>query len=42
MRRDDFVLRGEEFSEGNERACHTLERLCEDNKRDTACRYLPE
>jgi hypothetical protein len=42
MKSGDFVLLREECTEGNERACHTLERLCEDKGRDDACTYLPE
>lgn len=39
MAREDMLLLREECSDGNERACHTLERLCEDG-RDDACEYV--
>jgi len=39
MQQEDFVLLRNECSDGNERACHTLERLCE-NGRDDACQYV--
>lgn len=41
MDQDDMVLLREECSDGNERACNTLERLCE-NGRDDACQYVRE
>jgi hypothetical protein len=41
MEHDDMVLLRDECSDGNERACHTLELLCEDG-RDDACRYVPK
>ena len=39
MKQKDMVLLREACSHGNERACHTLERLC-DNGRDDACQYV--
>jgi len=39
MKEDDMGLLRQECSAGNERACHTLERLCEDG-RDDACQYV--
>jgi hypothetical protein len=39
MKQKDVVLLREECSAGNERACNTLERLC-DNGRDDACQYV--
>ena len=39
MKQKDMVLLREECSDGNERACNTLERLC-DSGRDDACQYV--
>jgi hypothetical protein len=39
MKQNDMVLLREECSDGNERACRTLERLCDDG-RDDACQYV--
>jgi hypothetical protein len=39
MKQKDMVLLRNQCSEGNERACNTLERLCE-NGRDGACEYV--
>ncbi|MFB6195048.1 MAG: hypothetical protein ABEI80_02675 [Haloplanus sp.] len=39
MKEEDLVLLREECSDGNDRACDTLERLCEKG-RDDACRYV--
>ncbi|SDZ76549.1 hypothetical protein SAMN04488065_0139 [Haloplanus vescus] len=39
MKEEDMVLLREECGSGNERACNTLERLCE-NGRDDACQYV--
>jgi len=41
MKREDEVLHRDECSDGNDRACHTLQRLCE-NGRNDACEYVPK
>lgn len=41
MNQEDMVLLREECTEGNDRACHTLERLCEGGH-DDACDYVPK
>ena len=41
MKQKDMVLLREECSDGNDRACHTLQRLCE-NGRGDACQYVLE
>jgi hypothetical protein len=41
MKQDDMALLRDECSDGNDRACETLERLCADG-RDDACRYVPK
>jgi len=41
MKREDEVLLRDECSDGNDRACHTLQRLCE-NGRNDACEYVPK
>ncbi|WP_281284929.1 hypothetical protein [Halonotius terrestris] len=40
MKRQEMALLRKECVEGNDRACHTLERVCEDG-RDDACHYVP-
>ncbi|MFB6108404.1 MAG: hypothetical protein ABEJ82_06140 [Haloplanus sp.] len=42
MDREHLDLLREECTDGNVRACHTLERLCEDDGNQDACEYVPE
>ncbi|WP_338739069.1 hypothetical protein [Haloplanus salilacus] len=41
MKQEDMALLQEECTDGNDRACNTLERLCEGG-RDDACDYVPK